>query len=45
VHVYNRITFTELIQRSVSAAREVRTFSLPHSHMSNLVAVIDEPGT
>ena len=45
VHVYNRISFTELIQQNVSSAREVRTFSLPHIHMSNLVAVVDEPKT
>lgn len=44
VQVYNRISFAELIRDSITSAREVRVFSLPHIHMSNLVAIIDEPG-
>ncbi len=42
VQVYNRVNFTELIHACAAPEHRVRTYSLPHLHMSNLIAVIDK---
>jgi hypothetical protein len=43
VKVYNRVNFTELIHTCASPGDRVRTYSLPHTHMSNLIAIVDKP--
>lgn len=41
VHVYNRKSFAALASSCVSSSVKVAVYSLPHTHISNLIAVFD----
>ncbi len=40
--VYNRLTFKKLIEDAASSASDVKIYSLPNIHISNLVAIVDK---
>jgi ubiquinone/menaquinone biosynthesis C-methylase UbiE len=44
LRVYNRINFKELIAAGSGPGDDVRVYSFPHVHISNLIAVVDKRG-
>ncbi|WP_423824385.1 class I SAM-dependent methyltransferase [Salinibacter ruber] len=41
VNVYDRVSFCEIIHSNIQDRHETKIFPIPHSHIDNLVAVID----
>ena len=42
VHIYNRITLKRLMEDVVGAQDKLTVYSLPHTRMSNLIALVDK---
>jgi ubiquinone/menaquinone biosynthesis C-methylase UbiE len=43
VKIYNRVNFKKLIEDMAYSTYSIRIYSLPHIHMSNLIAIVDKP--
>jgi ubiquinone/menaquinone biosynthesis C-methylase UbiE len=44
LRTYNRVNFKTLIEGSAGKDFEIKIYSLPHIHMSNLIAILDRRG-
>lgn len=44
LRVYNRVNFKELINATAGSCDDVKVYSFPHLHISNLIGVVDKRG-